>query len=72
MSIQPHGEDLRKAVKWMAERHVEKPDEEASKLVEEAALQFNLSPADTEFLYRCVERGELEKAISCGKDSDTS
>lgn len=60
MSVQPKKEDLRKAVKWISEvRKYERPDATHRELVNEAALKFDLSPSDTEFLYRCL-RGEAE------------
>lgn len=60
MSVQPKKEDLRKAVKWISEvKKYEKPDAPHQELVNQAALKFDLSPADTEFLYRFL-RGEVE------------
>ena len=49
-TIKPTGENLRRAVKWISEQRQERPDEKLSKLVDEAALRFDLSPADQEFL----------------------
>ena len=43
----PHGEDLRRAVQWLAEQ----PDH-SPRVVEEAARRFDLSPADEEILLR--------------------
>ncbi len=59
MSVQPKKENLRKAVKWIGEMKKYEPGKTNQKLVEEAALTFNLSPSDTEFLYRFL-RGEAE------------
>ncbi len=59
MSVQPKKEDLKKAVKWIGETRKYEPDKPNHKLVEEAAVKFNLSPMDTEFLYRCL-RGEAD------------
>ncbi len=59
MSVQPKKEELRKAVKWIGETKKCEPEKPNQKLVEEAALKFNLSPADTEFLYRFL-RGETD------------
>ncbi len=59
MSVQPKKEDLRKAVKWIGETRKYEPEKSSQKLLEEAALKFNLSPTDTEFLYRCL-RGEVD------------
>jgi hypothetical protein len=54
---QPQGEPLRKAVKWISERRQEPHCPPGFKLVEEACLRFNLTPADAEFLQRFL-RGE--------------
>lgn len=48
-TIMPQGELTRRAVKWIDEqrRDTGKP---FAALVDQAAMQFNLSPRDTEFL----------------------
>jgi len=58
MSIQPEGEDLRKAVKWISEMRQEAPDKPLNRLVEEAGVKFDLAPKDEEFLYRFVKQNE--------------
>ena len=55
MSIQPEGEDLRKAVKWISEERQENPQKNPQILVDEASLKFNLSPKDSQFLSRFVK-----------------
>jgi hypothetical protein len=52
MTIQPEGENLRNAVKWISEKRKESPDTPLSKLIAEAGARFNLSPKDAEFLAR--------------------
>lgn len=48
-TIMPKGEKLRKAVKWIsAER--QSSGESLAKLIEKAALLFNLSPKEEEYL----------------------
>ncbi|WP_373501979.1 hypothetical protein [Desulfococcus sp.] len=54
MSILPQGEDLRNAVKWVAEERKSHPDKELGKLVQEACARFDLSPLDADFLDRFV------------------
>jgi len=49
-TVQPEGEDLRKAVKWISEERKYNPEAKASKLIEEACLKFDLSPMDAEYL----------------------
>ncbi len=48
--IVPSGEGLRQALKWLSERRREEPARPRLALVEEAALRFDLSPVETEFL----------------------
>ncbi len=55
MSIQPEGEDLRKAVKWVSAERKANAETSLQKLIQEASLRFNLSPADGEFLARFVK-----------------
>ncbi|BCX88004.1 hypothetical protein MIN45_P0371 [Methylomarinovum tepidoasis] len=43
----PEGENLRKAVRWLAEQQ-----DHSARTVQEAARRFDLSPADEEFLLR--------------------
>ena len=54
-TVQPEGEDLRKAVKWISEEHKYNPEIKYSKLIEEACLKFNLSPKDAEYLAKFVQ-----------------
>ena len=52
MSIQPKGEDLRKAVKWLDEERKFQPDKPIGELIREACARFDLSPLDADFLDR--------------------
>ena len=45
-TIQPKGENLRKAVKWISEEHQYNPARNYQRIIEEACLKFNLSPMD--------------------------
>jgi hypothetical protein len=58
MSIQPKGEDLRKAVKWVSEERKYNKEKELKALIEEACLKFNLSPMDADFLLRTLREQE--------------
>ncbi len=44
----PEGEEIRRAIKWISANLEE--GKKKSKLIEEAALKFDLSPAQTDFL----------------------
>jgi hypothetical protein len=56
-TIQPEGENLRKAVKWISDERKYGSESKPAKLIEQACFKFNLSPADAEYLTKFV-RGE--------------
>ena len=56
--IQPKGEKLRKAVKWISEEREYGPERQSAKLIEEACFKFNLSPVETEYLANFVKKKE--------------
>ena len=55
-TVQPEGEDLRKAVKWISEERKYDPQAQLSKLIEEACLKFDLSPMDAEYLLKLLKQ----------------
>ncbi len=59
MSIFPEGEDLRKAVQWISAERMGNPSSKIKALVEQASLQFNLSPKKTDFLLKYVKDKKL-------------
>ena len=48
--IIPGGEAIRSAMKWLSDRRQEDPQAPRMKLIEEAALKFDLSPMEVDFL----------------------
>ena len=54
MSVQPDGEDIRKAVKWVSEKRKFEPEKDLNKIIEKACIKFDLSPKEAEFLRRFV------------------
>lgn len=58
-TVQPQGENLRRAVKWISEERKYGPDRKPVELIEEACLKFNLTPVDAEYLARSV-KGEKD------------
>ena len=48
--VGPGGEPIRRALRWLSERRREEPDATRMKLIEEAALRFDLTPLDVDFL----------------------
>ena len=60
MSIEPQGEELRRAVKWVSEQRTENPRMKLQALVECACMKFDLSPKDEDFLLRFVRQEGLK------------
>jgi len=58
MSIQPEGEALRNAVKWISEMLQADSEKSISSLINEASAKFDLSPNDGEFLVRFYKKSE--------------
>jgi len=52
MSIQPKGEDLRRAVKWVSDEREYNSEKDVKTIVQEACMKFDLSPKDADFLLR--------------------
>ncbi len=48
--ILPEGDALRSALRWLAEQRLAEPGAPRMKLIDEAALRFDLAPNDVEFL----------------------
>ena len=53
-TIKPQGEQLKKAVEYISEMRKKDPDVDLTRLVDDAALKYDLSPKDSEFLIRFV------------------
>jgi len=51
-SIQPSGEHIRKAAAFVAETRKEQPERSVESILDEAGMRFNLTPLDSEALYR--------------------
>ena len=58
-ALLPGGEDLRRAVRWISDRRRDEPDTPVWKLVDEAALRYDLSPPDAEFLLRVLREVQV-------------
>jgi hypothetical protein len=48
--VQPSGDKLRKAIKWISEVQIEHPDKNRVEIIREAAIRFNLTPKECLFL----------------------
>jgi len=54
--LQPQGEKLRKAVKWIAATQRRQPATSRRAILEQAQIRFDLSPKECEFLDRNFEQ----------------
>ena len=54
-TLQPQGDKLKKAVRWISEKRKQMPDINLVKLVDDVGFQFDLSPKDSQFLLRFVK-----------------
>ncbi len=56
MNIQPQGESIRKAVKFVSDERKYNPERDIMAVVGEACVKFDLSPKDAVFLTRFVKQ----------------
>ena len=59
--VQPEGENVRRAVRWISEALVRNPDQKLVTLLDQAMRRFDLSPIQSERLvefYRTRRAGE--------------
>ena len=54
MSITPEGENVRRAVKWICAEREDHPDMPLFKLIEQAGINFNLTPLEEDSLGRIL------------------
>lgn len=57
-TIQPQGENLRRAVKWISAERRDNPKASLSKLIDQACLTYNLTPAEAADLDRLLREGD--------------
>jgi hypothetical protein len=57
-TLQPQGEQLKKAIQWISEKRQKDPGVSPAKLVDEAGFRFDLSPKDCQFLLRFVKNDD--------------
>jgi hypothetical protein len=50
--VAPDSTSLRKAIQWISEQKRLEPQRKLMELVNEAAVKFDLSPKDSDFLFR--------------------
>ncbi|MFZ7113619.1 MAG: hypothetical protein ACOWYE_18215 [Desulfatiglandales bacterium] len=49
-TIEPKGEKVRQAVKWISAERLEDENKDIFRLIAEAAVRFNLSPREEDYL----------------------
>ena len=54
-TIQPEGDSLRKAVKWIAEEERAGSSKTRRELMDAACLKYNLTPMEAEYLSRSLK-----------------
>jgi hypothetical protein len=59
-TIQPKGEKIRQAVKWISSERLEDENRSIPMLIQDAALRFNLSPKEEEFLISFYKEEEQD------------
>ncbi len=62
-TIMPEGEAIRKAIKWISGELQEDANKSILKLINEAALRFDLSPTETEFLTGFYRKSKTDRII---------
>lgn len=58
--LSPPGENLRRALAFIAEERTARGDAALPRIIEEASMQFDLSPAEEEWLYFTIQREGAE------------
>ena len=53
-TVMPEGERIKKAVAWVGEQRLEHPEKKPLSIAAEAAIKFDLSPLETDFLEKFV------------------
>ena len=51
-TIMPEGDGIKKAIKWIDQEKKDCPQKTMMALLDEAGMTFNLSPKDSDFLFR--------------------
>jgi len=61
MSLQPQGEAVRKAIKYISDETLADPDTPLSLLVQKACMKFDLTPKDADFLDRFYKQEKEQR-----------
>ncbi len=58
MTILPKSEAMKRAIQWFSDKKKEDPQQNLFSLADKAAMRFNLSPKETDFLYKFAKKEE--------------
>jgi hypothetical protein len=61
-AILPHGEHVRRAVRWISDRRRDEVQPSSLKLVSEASFRFDLSPLEEEWLLHTFGTPSAERS----------
>jgi hypothetical protein len=62
-TIQPQGENMRKAIQWISAERQDNPKTPLGKLIDQACLSYNLTPAEAAYLDQWLKQsGENQGA----------
>jgi hypothetical protein len=53
-NLEPEGEAIRQALRWISEQRQADPSLKLAKALDEAAQRFDLSPLEVDFLWRAL------------------
>ncbi|MCD4742291.1 MAG: hypothetical protein K8R67_07435 [Desulfobacteraceae bacterium] len=54
-NIKSGSESLKKAIIWISEQRKQNPEKDVVKIAQEANIQFDLNPEDSEFVLRFIK-----------------
>jgi len=59
--MQPQGEALRKAVKYISEEKSADPEASLNLLIQKACMKFDLTPKDADYLYQFYREEKAQR-----------
>ena len=51
-TIMPEGDGIKKAIQWIDQAKADNPEKKLIRFIDEAGMKYNLSPKDSDFLFR--------------------
>ena len=59
MGVEPKNQNIKNAVKWIAKERQFSPDKDLESIIQEASVNFNLSPKEAEFIVRLEKENSV-------------